>query len=518
MAVLNRQTVQKISRGLRSRYPLFYVIGWEEARLEHLLRSVARSYYNGAGTLIVWSATEGFRAGDGDGDGDAAETALAAVADAAGDGDLRDPVAALRAIAGSEQPALYLMKDLPAWFEANPALVRAVRDLYYRLEHRSIHVFFSYPQLLLPEILKKELFLIDMDLPAEEEIVEALAAAPNTGDTPRADLYRYAAAMRGLSLNEVMHLQARLFRGAPVALDATLAEIQEEKSQLLRKESCLRFYPPQRSLDAIGGLENLKAWVTKRADLFSEQAYEAGIPLPRGVLFMGISGCGKSMAAKAIAAAWQLPLVRMDMSLVLSGSFGTPEYAFEQATRMAEDVAPVVLWVDEIENAFGYDDHGGGGAHGAGNVNIFSSFLTWLQEKNPRVFVAATANRIQALPAELMRKGRFDQLFFLDLPHQDERREIFRLHIQANGGDPGAFDLGYLAASTREWSGAEIEQAVKSARIDAYQEGRPFNERDVVSNIVATIALSRTMVEQIKAIRDWCFKRAINASKPAATE
>jgi SpoVK/Ycf46/Vps4 family AAA+-type ATPase len=376
-------------------------------------------------------------------------------------------------------------------------------------------VFLSYPQLILPEILKKELFLIEMDLPSEEEIVESLASAQNAGDTPREHLYRFAAAMRGLSLNEVAHLQARLFRGEPADLDATLTEIQEEKSQLLRKESCLRFYPPQRNLADVGGLENLKEWVIKRQDLFSEKAYEAGIPLPRGVLFMGVSGCGKSMAAKAIAAAWQLPLVRMDMSLVLSGSFGTPEYAFEQATRMAEEVAPIVLWVDEIENAFGYDEHSGGGG---GNVNIFSSFLTWLQEKDPRVFVAATANRIQALPAELMRKGRFDQLFFLDLPHKDERREIFRIHILANGGDPEAFNLGYLAASTKEWSGAEIEQAVKSARIDAYQQDRPFTERDVVNNIVATIPLSRTMVEQIKAIKDWCFKRAITASKPAPKE
>jgi hypothetical protein len=148
---------------------------------------------------------------------------------------------------------------------------------------------------------------------------------------------------------------------------------------------------------------------------------------------MGVSGCGKSMGAKAIAAAWELPLVRMDMSLVLSGSFGTPEYAFEHATRMAEEVAPIVLWVDEIENSFGYDEQTGGGG---GNVNIFSSFLTWLQEKNPRVFVAATANRIQSLPAELMRKGRFDQLFFLDLPNKDERKEIFRIHIAINGGNP----------------------------------------------------------------------------------
>jgi hypothetical protein len=501
MSVHNRRTLQKISRGLRSRYPVFYVLGWEEERIERLLYSVAKSYYSDDDRLVVWTATNGFSQ---------------PVSDGACGGDQTDPLIALRCIADSDRQAMYLMKDLPIWFEQNPALVRAVRDLYYRLRQRNIHVFLSYPQLILPEILKKEVFLIEMDLPSEDEIVELLKSSPNAAEVPQSDLYRFAAAMRGLSLNEVGHLQARLFRGGQVDPMEALVEIQEEKAQLLRKESCLRFYPPQGSLDTVGGLENLKEWVLKRRDLFSEKAYQSGIPLPSGVLFMGISGCGKSLAAKAIASAWNLPLVRMDMSLVLSGSFGTPEYAFEHATRMAEEVAPIVLWVDEIENSFGYDDHNGGG--GGGNVNIFSSFLTWLQEKNPRVFVAATANRIQALPAELMRKGRFDQLFFLDLPHKEDRKEIFRIHIERNGGDPDAFNLGYLAASTREWSGAEIEQAVKSARIDAYQQDRAFTERDVVNNVVSTIPLSRTMVEQIKAIKDWCYKRAVTASRPAPPE
>jgi len=510
MSVHNRRTLQKISRGLRSRYPVFYMLGWEEERIERLLRSVAKSYYNDSDRLVVWTATNGFDRLPGDAVGDSRLTEPDTLA-----GPLTDPLRALQQIADSDQPAMYLMKDLPIWFEENPALVRAVRDLYYRLRNRNIHVFLSYPQLILPEILKKEVFLIEMDLPSEEEIVEVLASGKLVADTPRDHLHRFAAAMRGLSLNEVQHLQARLFRGEPAELGPTLDEIQEEKAQLLRKESCLRFYPTQHPLEDIGGLENLKEWVIKRRELFSEKAYEAGIPLPSGVLFMGVSGCGKSMAAKAIAAAWQLPLVRMDMSLVLSGSFGTPEYAFEHATRVAEEVAPIVLWVDEIENSFGYDEQTGGSG---GNINIFSSFLTWLQEKNPRVFVAATANRIQTLPAELMRKGRFDQLFFLDLPHKEERKEIFRIHIQANGGDPEEFNLGYLAASTKDWSGAEIEQAVKSARIDAYQQDRPFNERDVVNNVVTTIPLSRTMVEQIKAIKDWCYKRAITASRPAPAE
>jgi len=490
----SRITAQKISRGLTSRYPLIYVLGWEEERIERLLAMVASSYYGEGGHLLIWSPAEGFSK-----DGETVEA-------------ITDPTAALNHIAGSSRRAIYLMKDLPAWFDGNPALARAAREVYYRLNNKGAHVVLVHPELILPESLKKEVHLIEMSLPSEEEILDHLKPGEGLSEISRDQLYRIAGAMKGLSLNEIDHLQTRLFQDTTMDLERALSEITEEKAQLLKKESCLRFFPAQHTLDAVGGLDNLKEWVLKRKDLFSEKAYEAGIPLPSGILLMGVSGCGKSMGAKAIAAAWDLPLVRLDMSLVLSGSFGSPEYAFERATQIAEEVAPIVLWVDEIENAFGYDERAGGG----GNVNIFSSFLTWLQEKSPKVFVAATANRIQELPAELMRKGRFDQLFFLDLPSKDERAEIFRIHIHLNGGDPDDFNLGYLAAATKDWSGAEIEQAVKSARIDAYQADRAFSHRDIERNTIGQVPLSQTMTEQIKAIKDWSFKRAVPASRSKA--
>jgi len=491
MAVHNRKIVQKISHGLSSRYPLIYIQGWEEDRIERLLNAVAASYYGESGRLVAWSATRGFEA-----------TGAAGAANT-------DPLSALVHIAEQERPGMYLMKDLPGLFADNPILVRALRDLYYRLKNKGAHVFMTYPELVLPEVLKKEVFLVEMDLPSEEEILDGLRDPQGTAALAEADMYRLAGAMRGLSLNEVAHLRARIFRDGGIDISKALEAVYEEKSQLLRKESCLRYYPPQRAMKSVGGLRNLKDWVLKRKDLFSEAAYEAGIPLPSGILLMGVSGCGKSMAAKAIAATWQLPLVRLDMSLIVSGSYGTPEYAFERAIRTAEGVAPIVLWIDEVENAFGYDEK----VAGRQNVNIFSSFLTWLQEKSPKVFVAATANRIEELPAELMRKGRFDQLFFLDLPTKEERIEIFRIHVEINGGSAAAFNLGYLAEVAKDWSGAEIEQAVKSARVNAYQSGRKFNEADVVDSLSGMVPLSRTMTEQIKAIRDWSYTRAVPASE-----
>jgi hypothetical protein len=343
MAAEQNRTVSRILRGLRSRYPVFYLVGWDESRIESLLRSIARSYFGADDRLRVWSAATGFGTHE-----DPAHPA-------------RDPMAAIARVAAAppEPPLMYLFKDLPPWFEENPALVRGVRDLYYQLKNSRSVLFMSCPLLRMPEILKKEIFLVDVDLPSEDEILNLLQADPATAEQPAEELFQLAARMRGLSMNEVGHLAARLFQGTPLTGTEMLAEVQEEKAQMLRKESCLQFYPSTLSLDQIGGLENLKQWVTTRAGLFSRAAYESGVPLPAGILFMGVSGCGKSMAAKAIAAAWSLPLVRLDMSLVLSGSFGTPEYAFERATKMAEELAPMVLWVDELENAFGLDPTAG---------------------------------------------------------------------------------------------------------------------------------------------------------------
>ena len=484
----NKKTLQKLTRGLRSQYPLYYFLGWEEERMENMLSMLVESLFRGQGKLVTWSATSGFD--------DEEDT-------------VSDPLRALSRISAEAGNCIYLLKDLPLWFDEQPSLVRGLRDLYYRLLGRQIYVFVSHPVLKMPEALKKEMFLVEMALPSEEDILTQLHKHGGQGSVPDEDmLYHMAVAMKGLSLNEVAHLQRRLYGMPDLRLRTAMTEIQEEKAQILAKESVLRFYPPQRSLKDIGGLENLKDWVRKREDLFTKDALEEGVPLPAGVLFMGISGCGKSMAAKTIATAWNMPLVRLDMSLVMSGSFGSPEYAFEHATRIAEEIAPVVLWIDELENAFGYDDSGAS----SGNVNIFSSFLTWMQEKPAGVFLAATANRIQQLPAELMRKGRFDQLFFLDLPTSSERAQIFAIHIRLNGQNPEGFDIDYLAAATKGWSGAEIESAVKAARIEAWQEGRAFNEKDVIRNTVNMVPLSRTMEEQIQAIKDWSYQRAVPAS------
>jgi SpoVK/Ycf46/Vps4 family AAA+-type ATPase len=490
---IDETPVRRIEKGLASRYPLFYVRCGEEDRLEALLGQLATSHYGAATPIQVWTSTEGFAGPGGTVDG------------------TRDPLQALRHIAAADRDGFYLLKDFPALFD-DLNLVRALRNLYGQLADRDRFVFLSHPQLRIPEPLSHQIFVVELSLPTEREIYDrltALAAQDELRDRLTDEvLAGSAAAMKGMALNEVGHLFRRLVAENKLDLDQALPEIHEEKAAALLKEACLKYIPKIVDLGQVGGLDNLKDWVESRRSLFTKEAIDSGVPLPAGILFMGVSGCGKSMAAKVIAGAWSLPLVRLDMNLVLSGAYGSPEYAFDHALRVVESMAPLVLWIDEMENSFGYDEGGSGN-----NPNIFSSFLTWMQEKPGAVFVVATANRIEKLPAEVIRKGRFDQLFFLDLPTDEERRAILAIHIRAYGGDPEEFNLNFLVAATKGWSGAEIEQAVKAAVIRAYPEGRPFNYKDVSWNTARMVPLSKTMEEQLKRLRQWSMNRATPASR-----
>ena len=496
---MNDTLNEHLRKGLLSHYPLFYVLCREEQRLQNQLNRLSREYYGDDRPVVAWTAAGGF---DTPVDGHT------------GHGD---PLEVLRIIKASDRDGFFLLKDLPSLWTDNPVLVRALRDLYVDLADKNRFVFLSHPALKLPEELASQMWLVDFGMPSEKEIYaflkEAVARYGADGQVDEDWFYQCASAMKGMTLDEVRHLLVRLFREKKFDLATTLPDIYAEKTTALMKEGCLQFMAKPVPVDQVGGLDNLKEWVLSRKSLFSRTAFEAGIPLPAGILFMGVSGCGKSMAAKVIASAWSLPLVRLDMNLVMSGAYGSPEYAFDHALKVADNISPLVLWIDEMENSFGYDSMGGSTG---GNSSIFSSFLTWMQEKPSSIFVVATANRIEKLPAEVIRKGRFDQLFFLDLPSDEERRAIFRIHIKAYGADPDTFNMNLLSVVTKDWSGAEIEQAVKSARIHAYQENRIFNEKDITYTTARMVPLSRTMDEQIKALRQWSLTRATPASKKEA--
>jgi len=325
---------------------------------------------------------------------------------------------------------------------------------------------------------------------------------------------RLLTSLRGMSLTEIEHLLRRLLSRHRTPDEAFFKDILDEKEQITRKEGILEFVQPNVDLKNLGGLDQLKHWVRERSDLFLPKARREGVPIPKGVLLMGISGCGKSLAVKVIAEEWSLPLFRLDMNLVFSGVHGSAEWVFHRSLEAMEAVAPAVLWIDEIEmGVAGYHEGETGSL-----TRIFSTFLTWMQEHRAEVFVAATANRISLLPAEILRKGRFDQVFFFDLPNEEERKEILKIHMKKKGLDPGSFDLILLASATRGWNGAEIEQAVIQALITAHAAEVEVDQKGLLTAFSKIIPLSRTMDDQIKAIRSWARTRALPATTPFKPE
>ncbi|HYK42265.1 MAG TPA: AAA family ATPase [Thermoanaerobaculia bacterium] len=486
------KAMEKIRRALIGGHPLVYVQSWEEPRVERLVQHFAKTFFGQAVPFGVWSVVDGL------------------LVDGMPVPDTRDPLKALDAILQASGKGFFLLKDFPTSAETRPDIVRRLRDLYRGLKDRGRHVLLLSPRLNVPEDLKKEIYVIEYELPDEAEITRIIDASVRrrlgVDSIDDQAMRRLALAMRGLTADEIGHLLGKVFAQRKSFDESGFLEVLAEKEQMSKKEGVLEFVPPRYSLEDIGGYDTLKAWLRKRQALFSKEALDAGIPIPRGLLLMGISGCGKSLCVKTISTLWNLPLFRLDMNAV----FGTenPESTFLRALRSVEAVSPAVLWIDEIEMGVGGYREGGDAAMS----RIFSGFLTWMQEKSALVFVAATANRIQLLPAEIIRKGRFDQVFFVDLPTEEERKQIFAIHLKKNRCDPARFDLVFLSKATKGWNGAEIEQAVISAVVESYSEARSVTEEDLHRVITATVPLAVTMEEQIKAIKSWAHDRALNAS------
>ncbi len=486
------KAMERVRRALLGGHPLIYVLTWEETRVERLTQHLAKTFYGAPVSYGVWSVVDGL------------------VVDGAPVPNTQDPLRALEAILASSEKGFFILKDFATSSEGRPEIVRRLRDLYRALKDRGRHVMIVSPRLTIPEDLKKEIYVVEYELPDDNEIskiLDGLLRRRLGVAVEEGAMRRLSLAMRGLTADEIGHLVSKVFASRRTFDDAAFLEVLAEKEQMSRKEGVLEFVPPRFSLEDVGGYSVLEDWLSKRQALFSKDALDAGIPIPKGILLMGISGCGKSLCVKTISTLWNLPLFRLDMNAV----FGTDnaEMTFLRALRAVEAVSPAVLWIDEIEMGVGGYREG----QDASMSRIFSGFLTWMQEKAAMVFVAATANRIHLLPAEIIRKGRFDQVFFVDLPNEEERKQIFAIHMKRNKCDVDKFDLVFLAKATNGWNGAEIEQAVVSAVVDAYAESRQLTEDDLYRMISATVPLSVTMEEQIKQIRSWAHERALNASR-----
>jgi SpoVK/Ycf46/Vps4 family AAA+-type ATPase len=498
------QFVRELDTLVRARYPLVYLVSWEEQRLDSILAELARSHGK---TLFTWSVTRGLRR-EGSGRGAGTEA--------------RDPVEVLTAIEKLADPALVVLKDFHPFLN-DPTVIRAMRELAHALKSTYTTVILLSPTLTIPTELEKEVTVLDVPLPNARELFQLLkeiVAVVRQGNRAVVELTKdnvdhIVKSALGLTLAEAENAFAKA-----IAADGRLDErdvqlVLEEKRQVIRKSGLLEYYPADEKLANVGGLDSLKTWLARRGAAFSEAARKFGLPEPKGVLLLGVQGCGKSLTAKAIASTWKLPLLRLDMGRIFSGLVGSSEENLRRAIRVAESVAPAVLWVDEIEK--GLSGSGASGQTDGGvTARVFGAMLTWLQEKTAPVFVVATANRIEALPPELLRKGRFDEIFFINLPALAERIEILGIHLARRGRVPASFDLPRLAALAEGFSGAELEQAIVSGLYDAFAEGKELEARHLERAIQETFPLATTMREDIDRLRAWARTRTRAASSLAA--
>ncbi len=458
----------------------------EEDRLGRLLSVLAHAHGK---ELWVWKANTGLTAPKGEvEDTQTAEHAL-------------DKLRSLK-----KAPFVWL-KDLHHHYR--PVVLRGLRDLYYRWRDRGGVALISATVRAVPEDLEREMAFFCLDIPRPEEIRGEVERQLSEWTTPP-DLPAHviSATLKGLTLSEIWHALTRLRNQNPDS-SRVLQVLQEEKRQLIAKSGTLEYIPEVPTLDGLGGLGNLKEWLLKRRDLLLTGDESLKEIVPKGVLLMGVSGCGKSLCIKAVSSAWQLPLYRMEMVKIFSGAYGSPELAFSTACRTMEEMAPAVLWIDEIEMSLSAE---GSAAADSVLARIFAFFLTWMQEKPPGLFVAATANRIDLLPAEMIRKGRFDQVFFVDLPTFSEREHIFRIHLKKRGYDPDPYTPDVFADATQGWSGAEIEQCVIAAVTSAKMEKRDLALKDMYAARKQIVPISTTMEEQVRHIRNWAYERAVRAS------
>lgn len=481
---------------LRARYPLLWLDTAEEARAVHIICNVARAVGD---PVAGWSQTWGLH-------------------DLPGEprkGPHTDPARLLEFIRGEQKRCIWVLKDLGALLDprtGNTALVRALRDTTQVVRDRGGILVCTGNGHALPGDLVGDAAVHRLSLPDrgehERQLLE-VAASLKTAVSPAGALALSTACL-GLTLEQAENIWARVRAQGGRFTEADVSVVLAEKARIVRGSGFLEFIPTT-GMEDVGGLGGLKAWVRQRSLGFSPRARDAGLPWPRGMLLVGVQGCGKSLTAKAVAGLWHQPLLRMDVGALMEGLVGASERNLRSALDLAERVSPCVLWVDEIEKGFqGLDRSMDGGTIS----RMFGTLLTWMQEKTSPVFMLATANQIEALPPEMLRKGRFDEIFFVDLPDEAQRADIWRIHLGYRarlGRDDRLFDrvdLGGLARLSDGYSGAEIAAAVVEGAFAALSREEPLTNAQLVEALSASPPLSRTRRESIEAIRAWARGRA----------
>ncbi|HTQ10169.1 MAG TPA: AAA family ATPase [Fimbriimonadaceae bacterium] len=483
---------------IRAKYPIIYVASWEEARVENALRKVCAPLNR---TLHTWTITQGM---------------LPPVPNIRASTTLPGELEALAQVHEAPEFTVFLLKDFHVYMK-DSRVVRLLRDLAIRLRGKAQTLVLMAPVLNLPAELEKEVTVMDFPLPNAQEIeMELDRIIESVKDNPKVDpnltpeqRELIVKSALGLTLEEIDSVFARsLVEKKKFDIDVVL----EEKQQIIRKSGLLEYYPAQNHLADVGGMELLKDWLDKRSASFTDKARDFGIPAPKGILLIGVQGCGKSLLAKAVAAEWNLPMLKLDVGRIFGSLVGQSEENIRKAISVSESVAPCVLWADELEKGFA-GVSGSGVSDSGTTARVFSTFLTWMQDKTKPVFLIATANQVSALPPEMLRKGRFDEIFFVDLPDLKERQQIVTIHLEKRKRDPKKFKLKALATAMKGFSGAEIEQVIVGALFCAFDAGRDLTQEDILAEAKAIVPLSVMMHEEIDELRTWAEMRTRPASK-----
>jgi hypothetical protein len=482
---------------VNSDYPLIYLETWEESRATEILGLVAEDLNI---PFYTWAVTVGFARAGG-------EPIY----------NTQEPAQALATISGLASDGLFLLKDFHKYVDQD-VIVRKLRDLTQQFRRARRSIVISSPVVTIPIELEKDVARYSLGLPDEvalnqlvvvtiRDLMEKYRIFNQLTRDRMPDLVR---SLQGLTLDEARRILTQAVLEGNRFDPSTIDRIHEAKSQFIKDQGVLEFLKMELGLGAVAGLARLKAWLEKRRGALTAEAVRFGLEPPKGILIMGMPGCGKSFCAKAVAREWSMQLLRFDTSSLYEKYVGESEKNLRKSLQVAEAVAPSVLWIDEIEKMFpraGLTSDADGGL----SVRIFGTFLNWMQEKKAPVFVVATSNDISALPPELLRKGRFDEIFFVDLPHLEERKNIFAIHLSRRKQDPVKFDLGKLAAAAEGFTGAEIEQAVTSSLYSAFAQKAPLSTEMVLKEIQSTYPLSVTMKEKVEALRAWAQQRAVPA-------
>jgi len=486
---------------IKAQYPLIYLVTSEEERTERAIATIAHSESQQR-RVFVWTVTHGIIEY-----GQSRHTSQ--------HHNTVSPEAAIQWVIQQKEAGIYIFKDLHPFTDSAP-VTRWLRDAIASFKGTQKSIVLMSPVQQIPIELEKEIVVIDYPLPDLTELNQVLSnqlertKKRRTTTETREKLLKAAL---GLTKDEAEKVYRKAYVKSGRLTENEVDIVLSEKKQLIRRNGILEYIEEDETIDSVGGLEELKKWLKQRSNAFTERAREYGLPQPKGMLILGVPGCGKSLIAKTTSRLWGLPLLRLDMGRVYDGSMvGRSEANLRNALKTAESISPVILFIDELDKSFA----GGAGSSdsdGGTSSRIFGSFLTWMQEKTSPVFVMATANRVERLPGEFLRKGRFDEIFFVDLPNAEERQEIFKIHLSKRRRDIVRFDIEQLAKVSDGFSGAEIEQALIAAMYEAFAQDREFTQLDIIAAIKSTLPLSRTMTEQVTALRDWARQRA----RPAAS-